>query len=444
MAKAAVASDDVSARQYVGLPRVRRLPAKSIAPRSAALSFQSNWKKALGRPSGAIDLIDMFSGCGGMSAGFASLNAYCPAFRIAGAIDTDEPANQSYQINLRVKPLCVDIGKLARSPSLLATTRSTMCPDRARPLVLIGCAPCQGFSSHRKESESRDPRNSLFADFAQIAAKLMPSVIVMENVPELLTDKYWPFVTQTRALLERCGYFVNLSVHNMAEYGVPQERFRTLLLAMQQPFIAPAGFMPRRKFKTVRDAIGRLPAIRAGERHPSDPMHFTAGHKDSTLATIEAVPIDGGSRPSHVGPECLRRAKERNGRAVYEDVYGRLFWDRPAITITAHARNPASGRYVHPDQTRGLSVREAALLQSFPRGFDFAGSLDQRFRQIGNAVPPAFAAYLAAHLFNHLQGHSQVDINDQFDKGITSPVGVSFSRLIPSLKSGHRTTYGLR
>jgi len=440
--KAAVAPDNLSVRRRAKrVGGLRSLPT-AIDPRSAALSFHRNWKKAQGRPSGGIDVIDMFSGCGGMSAGFASLNAYCPAFRIAGAVDTDEPANQSYQINLCVKPLCMDIGKLARSPSLLAKTRQTMCPNGSSPLVLIGCAPCQGFSSHRKESESLDPRNSLFADFARIAAKLRPSVIVMENVPELLTDKYWPFVAQARVLLEKCGYFVNLSVHNMAEYGVPQERFRTLLLAMQDPFIAPAGFLPRGRFKTVRDAIGHLPAIRAGERHPADPMHFTAGHKDSTLATIEAVPLDGGSRPAHVGPECLRRAKERNGRAVYEDVYGRLFWDKPAITITAHARNPASGRYVHPDQTRGLSVREAALLQSFPSGYDFAGSLDQRFRQIGNAVPPAFAAFLAAHIFNQLQGSSQAERSVQFDRGITSPVGASFSRLIPSLKSGHRTTYG--
>lgn len=114
-------------------------------------------------------------------------------------------------------------------------------------------------------------------------------------------------------------------------------------------------------------------------------------------------------------------------------------WDRPAITITAYARNPASGRYVHPEQHRGLSVREAALLQSFPDDYQFAGSLDERFRQIGNAVPPAFAAHLASHVLREL--HSEEPL-ESFDEGITKPVGPSFSRLIPALKAGHRKEFG--
>lgn len=166
-------------------------------------------------------------------------------------------------------------------------------------------------------------------------------------------------------------------------------------------------------------------------------MHYTAGHKESTIATIRAVPKDGGSRPDDVGPECLRRAKIRNGRAVYEDVYGRLFWDKPAITLTAYARNPASGRYIHPEQDRGLSVREAALLQSFPRNYEFTGSLDEKFRQIGNAVPPAFAAFLAAHIMDQMA----TDVpKAEFHRGITSPVGPSFSRLIAAVKAECRKT----
>jgi DNA (cytosine-5)-methyltransferase 1 len=114
-----------------------------------------------------------------------------------------------------------------------------------------------------------------------------------------------------------------------------------------------------------------------------------------------------------------------------------LYWDKPAITITAYARNPASGRYVHPEQDRGLSVREVALLQSFPRDYDFAGSLDERFRQIGNAVPPVFAAYLAAHILEQLK----IEIPESESRqGITTPVGPSFARLIPSLKAGYRKT----
>jgi DNA (cytosine-5)-methyltransferase 1 len=208
------------------------------------------------------------------------------------------------------------------------------------------------------------------------------------------------------------------------------------MVAMPKPFTAPEGFLGRDEFRTVRHAIGDLPSVKAGERNPNDEMHYSAGHKRSTIETIKAVPKDGGSRPEHIGPECLRRAARKNGRAVYEDVYGRLCWDRPAITITAYARNPASGRYVHPEQDRGLTVREAALLQGFPRNYWFAGSLDQRFRQIGNAVPPAFAIFLAAHLVGELL--AQPVEPKEFDRGITEPVGPSFSRLIPALKAGYR------
>jgi DNA (cytosine-5)-methyltransferase 1 len=404
-------------------------------PQRAALEVSANWKAAKKTTPGTIPVIDMFSGCGGMSAGFASINALTPAFRIAGAIDIDEVANESYERNIKVRPHRVSVAELAQNSTLLRKTLADFLGHKSNDFVLIGCAPCQGFSSHRNEQGETDSRNTLFLDFANIAAKTQPLAVVVENVPELLTNRYWPLVAEARKTLEKAGYFVNLTVHNMAEFSVPQERFRTLMLAMKHPFESPRGFLSRDQFRTVRNAIGKLPHIFAGQHHPSDALHYTAGHKPSTLATIRAVPKDGGSRPEHVGPECLRRAKTRNGRAVYEDVYGRLFWDKPAITITASARNPASGRYVHPEQNRGLSVREVALLQSFPPGYELAGGLDERFRQVGNAVPPAFAAFLAAHVLSQLR---LTKYPDNFDKGIARPVGNSFSRLIPALKSGRR------
>jgi DNA (cytosine-5)-methyltransferase 1 len=193
----------------------------------------------------------------------------------------------------------------------------------------------------------------------------------------------------------------------------------------------------RARFNTVRKSIGQLPAVRAGENCPVDQMHYSAGHIPSTLATIRAVPKDGGNRPPDVGPDCPRRGKDRQGKAMYEDVYGRPFWDRPAITITAYARNPASGRFLHPEQDRALSVREAALLQGFPPDYWFSGSLDQRFRQIGNAVPPTFASYLACHIVGELLSHED-NAGGASAQGIARPVGESFSRMIPALKAGHR------
>jgi DNA (cytosine-5)-methyltransferase 1 len=185
----------------------------------------------------------------------------------------------------------------------------------------------------------------------------------------------------------------------------------------------------------VRDAIGALPAINAGEVSPGDPIHRTAGHRPETLATIRAVPRDGGNRPVDVGPDSLRRIRERQGRGGYDDVYGRLRWDRPSITITAYSRNPASGRYVHPVQDRGLSIREAALLQGFPRSYQFTGTLDEAFRQIGNAVPPTFAACLAGHVLNELAKPLAEGAPEA--TGIQAPVGPSFARLIAGLKAGH-------
>src|ERR1019366_3118289 len=326
---------------------------------------------------------------------------------------------------------------LARNPKALKESLANSGRRPGHPLVLIGCAPCQGFSSHRNRAGHKDQRNSLVVDFARIAGEWNPDAIVIENVPELLTERYWPFVEQSRSILTRAGYSVYVGVHNMAEFGVPQERFRAVMLALPKRFTPPRGFLKRSEFRTVRQAIGGLPKIKAGERHPDDQMHYTAGHHESTLETIRAVPKDGGSRPPDVGPECLRRGAERQGKAMYEDVYGRLYWDRPAITITAYARNPASGRFIHPAQDRGLSVREAALLQAFPPDYAFSGSLDQRFRQIGNAVPPAFASYLACHIIGELLVPNGAS-GEVSECGILKPVGASFSRIIAALKAGHR------
>ena len=142
------------------------------------------------------------------------------------------------------------------------------------------------------------------------------------------------------------------------------------------------------RFISVRQAIGHLEPVKPGEIG-LDPMHFCANHRNSTVETIKQVPRDGGSRPPGVGPKCLAKVDG------YRDVYGRLAWDRPAVTVTASARNPASGRFSHPEQDRGLTVREAALLQGFPHNFIFEGSFDEKFLQIGNAVPPRFSLCLA-------------------------------------------------
>lgn len=399
-----------------------------------ASDLDAHWRAS--RADGPIDVIDMFSGCGGMSAGFRAVNGLVPTFRLAAAVDIDAVANESYRANLGVTPSAESVTAFARRPTLTRDlAASALRPDH--PFVLIGCAPCQGFSSHRNEAGEGDERNALLLDFARVATRMRPAAVVVENVPELLTERYWPFVAKVRRMLEEAGYFVYVGVHNAAEFGVPQERFRALLLAMPHPFRAPRGFLTRPDFRTVRMAIGGLRPVAAGARDPHDPMHFSAGHRASTLEVIRAVPKDGGNRPPHVGPECLRRAYARRGKAIYEDVYGRLRWDRPAITITAYARNPASGRFVHPEQDRGLTVREAALLQGFPADYRLTGSFDEQFRQVGNAVPPVFAATVALHVAGEMV--SAPPPAETFDRGLMRPVGASFSRMIPGIKASERS-----
>lgn len=426
-------------------PKIRRFVKDESAFTSKAKHLATHlsdyWLRP--RPSGPVDVVDFFSGCGGMSAGFQALNALVPAYRIALAVDIDKDANSTYAENIGVVPEPIDIGTLSKSPAKIRKLIRERRGSSGAPWVMIGCAPCQGFSSHRNASGETDLRNSLFVAFAKIAATALPDVVIVENVPEILTDRYWPLVERARAILSAAGYYSLLTIHDMAEYGVPQQRYRALMVAMRHPFEMPKGFLKRGGFVSVRDAIGDLQEIAPGKASTDDAMHFSAGHKQSTVNTIKQVPRDGGSRPWNAGPDCLRRASARQGRAAYEDVYGRLWWDRPAITITAYARNPASGRFVHPDQDRGLSIREAGLLQGFPNTYTFCGGFDSRFRQIGNAVPPAFSSYLAAHILRQMV-LGRATRMPQAD--IIAPIGPSFSRMIPALKAGHRklTDHGMK
>lgn len=388
------------------------------------------------RRNGPIDVVDLFSGCGGLSAGFHAINAILPTYNVILAADLDETANLTYEANFGHRPELWDVGALAEDPAAIQDAVWARRSNPKNPLVVVGGPPCQGFSSQGGRRPD-DPRNSLLIAFARVAISLNPDAIILENVPELLSDNHWPMVDEVRVAFEEAGYDVTISVHNTAEFGVPQERFRALILASKKPAEIPRGFLSRSEFATVRTAISHLPEVAAGERRGDDPLHYCASHKQSTIDTLRAVPHDGGNRPAHVGPDCLRRAHARQGKAVYEDVYGRLAWDRPAVTITNYARNPASGRYAHPEQDRGLTIREAALLQSFPESFHFVGTLDPCFRQIGNAVPPKFATFVASVLLGELLTTGRGNIGDA-ELGITGPIGPSFSRLIPSLKAGTR------
>ncbi|RAV16982.1 hypothetical protein DQP55_02910 [Mycolicibacterium sp. GF69] len=350
------------------------------------------------RPKAQV--IDFFSGCGGMSLGFAALGQTAGAFQLVGAVDINAASLSTYGRNFKVPTLQRDVRALAAEPGALSRLISEMPEyDDSLPLVLIGCAPCQGFSAHAKKrwSVGADVRNDLVRSFAEVAVALSPAVVVMENVPELITGRYSHHFDGFREVMEGARYTVHWKIHNAAEFGVPQARTRSIVIAASaEHFRLPEPLLPPSRFRTVREAIAGLPAVRAGTPHPLDRLHRSASHRPSTLEVIRAVPHDGGSRPRGVGPACLDKVKG------FSDVYGRLYWDRPAITLTHYARNPASGRYTHPEQDRGLTMREAMRLQSFPDSFLFEGKFDDVFRQIGEAVPPLLSIAVARAIADHL------------------------------------------
>jgi DNA (cytosine-5)-methyltransferase 1 len=397
--------------------------AKSVSFRTPSLLDHQS--------QGLIDVVDLFSGCGGTSYGFRAIGDAVRSYRVIAAADLDKHANATYSKNIGVEPFCLDLRKVAASTRSIRRFGEELPRSKGAPLVLIGCAPCQGFSSHRKKHWDKpvDERNSLVGAFARIASVLQPELVVMENVPELLSSKYWRFYEILMRTLEKSGYQVRAQVVSSAGFGVPQERFRAIVIAMKRPFGMLRPYLSEYCFRTVGDAIGLLPPLRPGVPDPKDAMHVTTNHRPSTIATIKKVPKNGGSRPFGAGPKCLDRV-----RGFY-DVYGRLFWDKPAITITGYSRNPASGRYVHPQQDRGLSIREAALLQGFPKNYSFEGPFDDKFMQIGNAVPPAFSAYLAGYLLGELVADREPVGMEEFPGNILAPVSNSFSSVIAGIKS---------
>lgn len=378
-----------------------------------------------------IQLIDFFCGAGGASLGFAAINEIVPIFNFLGGCDINKASAESYANNYGTPVINRDIIELTEEKGKIAELLNSIGFDRNKPTVLIGCAPCQGFTSHRKKywNEEDDIRNNLINVFAEIVSYIQPVAFVMENVPEFLSNRYWRYFVEAKERYTREGYIVKENIYNAASFGVPQERFRAIVIGMKKEFLLPEWYLEPCDYKTVREAIGDLNPVPAGIADSSDPMHKSAAHKKSTIDVIKQVPHDGGNRPAGVGPACLDRTKG------FSDTYGRLYWDRPSITITHYARNPASGRYTHPEQDRGLTAREAALLQSFPKGFEFIGKSDDIYRQIGEAVPPLFATCIAANiLIEMLSSEPTAKEFESSPKSIEEPVSSSYSSVIAGIK----------
>ncbi len=343
-------------------------------------------KKSNGKQPTAIDL---FSGCGGLTEGLKQAR-----FNVLAAVEIDSKARDTFALN---HPEVLLAGSDIRDlePNDLMARLGIRIGELD---LLAGCPPCQGFSRMRKMNKrrsARDDRNMLIDEFAKFALAMKPKLIMMENVPGLAD--YHRFQDFIRAL-QRENYKVRFEVLNVADYGVPQRRKRLIVSASRVGDPAIATGIGRKL--TVRTAIENLP--QAGDS--GDLLHDMPEVRSARIrALISAIPKNGGSRsdlPDEFVLDCHRTS---NG---FSDVYGRMAWDELAPTITGGCFNPSKGRYLHPEFNRAITLREAALLQGFPKDymFDIAHGKEAIALMIGNALPPPFisehAKLMAASLNN--------------------------------------------
>ena len=344
-----------------------------------------------------ISCVDLFCGAGGLTHGFV-----LEGLPVVAGIDMDPACRYPYEANNQAKFIERDISKVtaAELKELFGGADLT---------VLAGCAPCQPFSTyaHRYELDGKDGKWGLLYQFSRLVEETSPDVITMENVPTVAKHSVFHDFVDT---LKRLGYNVWFDVVNSSQYGVPQTRRRMVLLASKHgdiKMIDPTHPKP----KTVRQAIGRLRPLRAGETAPRDKLHATARLSDKNIQRIKVSRPGGTWRdwPEHLVADCH---KAESGK-TYGGVYGRMEWDKPAPTMTTQCYGFGNGRFGHPEQDRAISLREAAILQSFPRSYSFVPKgCDVEFttlgRLIGNAVPVNLGRAIAQSINAHIDSITSV------------------------------------
>ena len=341
-----------------------------------------------------LRIADLFCGAGGLSFGLRQAG-FTPVF----AADFDRHACATYAHNLGAHVHQLDLATI--DPNDLASLVREECGTVD---VVAGGPPCQGFSIQRRGTKT-DSRNDLVLRFSTFATTLRPRAIVMENVPTILGPRGKEFVEQVTSEWVEAGYSVHRAVLNAAEYGVPQLRRRAFIVGIRRDLDAVFSFPNPRlrpnEYKTVRDAIADLPPPpRDFSEHPDFPNHRRVAASEINLERLSFVPEGGGRLdvPLHLQLPCHVNS---NGHR-HLDVFGRLWWERPAGTLTAMFDNFTRGRFAHPEQNRNITGREGARLQSFPDHFEFLGPKKDVARQIGNAVAPLMAQAVGEALLEAL------------------------------------------
>lgn len=369
---------DTIAIERMGPREFRILPFDSKEERQCPSTFDFTDQLDGNGPT----VIELFAGCGGMALGFKNAG-----FRTVLANEWDRDACDSLRANITERVLNCAIQEIEEFPEA----------D-----VVAGGPPCQGFSN-LGERVPNDPRNQLWRHYFRCVEQVRPKVFVLENVPPLL--KSGEFL-ELKRIAESIGYRVDGRILNAADFGVPQTRKRAIVIGSrigEPTFPAPTHADPMKRdllndhllpWRTVRDAIGHVPLTPTGVN-----WHVGRNPTPKSLERYRAVP-PGGNRwnlPDHLMPDCWKR-KTKGGT----DLFGRLWWDRPSVTIRTEFYKPEKGRYLHPVAHRPITHLEAALLQSFPENFKFCGTKINVGIQIGNAVPPGLALAIASHVSSML------------------------------------------
>lgn len=340
-------------------------------------------------------VVDLFCGAGGLTHGF-----FKEGFRVLAGIDVDRSCKYAYERNNKARFLDEDVCNLS-SDKLLRLFGDT------EIRILVGCAPCQPFSTYTNCDRKKDGKWKLLYRFADLIRSSAPDVFFMENVPALKRFEKGKVLSDFLASAESAGYHVSAYDVYCPDYGIPQHRTRLVVfgskrgaIRLVEPFCAPG------EYRTVADAISGLPPLAAGEACERDPLHRAARLSPLNLERIRQSKPGGTWRDWGEGQrtECHRRPSGHS----YPSVYGRMRWDEPAPTMTTLCYGYGNGRFGHPEQDRAISLREAATFQTFPDDYVFVppgGKFQFRTlgRQIGNAVPVELGRAIAMSIMRHLQ-----------------------------------------
>ena len=360
--------------------------------------FRSRFGYSLRLMKFKTKVIDLFCGIGGLSYGLSQ-----EKLNVVTGIDNDEACRFGYERNNQGRFICKDIFDV-----MPRDIEEWFGFDSNTVKILVGCAPCQPFSKLNLSSKNMKDQMQPLDKFADLVRKAMPQIVSMENVSSLCDTEKYPVFKNFLGTLKKAGYRVHYEIINAAEYGVPQNRKRVILLASLMGDIRLIEKTHMRKQVTVRDSIGDLAEIVAGETCSRDSLHRARRLSDLNLKRIRSTPRDGGNSEAWSKDLMLKCHIKESGRTYKRSVYGRMYWDKPAPTITTQCVGLGNGRFGHPQQDRAISLREAARLQTFPDGYELVDPNQPVYTKtvakfIGNAVPIRLASVIGASIKKHLE-----------------------------------------